>query len=391
MLSFDNTETAFRGHSNSELRKALWMYRLISSQRFVQFCKPLAKPLLQIGGPFKWLVKTTFFQHFCGGESIANCDDTVAFLAKYKVHSILDFSVEGKDQEADFERTTGEILQTQERAGMDLNIPFNVFKITGIARFQLLEKVSAGEQLSVVEQDEFERVKNRVERIFKKAVEVNKSVMIDAEETWIQPAIDALCLDGMRKYNRERPQVFNTIQLYRADGLKMLQQLTEKAKAEGFYVGVKLVRGAYMEKERERAAAMGLQDPIQPDYASTNQNFDAALRHVIEHIDSTAVCAGTHNENSALLLTRLMQEKNLPKNHPHIWFSQLLGMSEHISFNLAEAGYNVAKYVPYGPVQDVLPYLIRRAEENTSVAGQTGRELSLITKEIERRKAAAKR
>jgi len=391
MLSLHNTEIAFRSKSDLELRKAWWMFRLIRSNRFVQFCKPLARPALQIGGPFKWAIERTFFSHFCGGESIRTCESTLETLAKYKVHTILDFSVEGKESEADFERTAREILQTQDRAGMDLNIPFNVFKLTGLARFGLLEKISAGEPLSVAETEEFDRVKARVERIFKKADEVNRSIMVDAEETWIQPVVDMLVLEGMRRYNKERALIYTTFQLYAHSSLQALKNLVELSIQEGFMPGVKLVRGAYMEKERERAAALNYPDPIQPDKAATDRDFNEALAFVMKHINRMALCAGSHNEDSALLLTRLMNENSLPKNHPNIWFSQLLGMSDHISFNLAESGYNVAKYVPYGPLKDVLPYLIRRAEENTSVAGQTGRELSLISAELERRKALRRR
>lgn len=387
MLSLDNTEIAFRSKTNSELKKAWWMFRFISNPKFVQFCKPLAAPALWLGGPFSWMIKHTFFNHFCGGESINDCDITVKRLARHHVQTILDYSVEGKETEADFDRTAGEIIQTQERAGIDIHIPFNVFKLTGLARFGLLESLSNGSMLTRAESEEYERVKIRVESIFKKAAEINRSIMIDAEESWIQPVIDRIALDGMRRYNRDRAIVYNTIQLYRRDGLQILQRLAETAAEEGFIAGVKIVRGAYMEKERERAKLKQYPDPIQPDKAAADRDFNLALRFIADHSNHIALCAGTHNEASTLLLAGIMKEKGIPADHPHFWFSQLLGMSDHISFNLASAGYNVAKYVPYGPLKDVLPYLIRRAEENTSVSGQTGRELALLSKEIKRRKA----
>jgi len=385
MVSFDNTEIAFESKSNTELMKAFWLFKFIGNKSMVRLSKPFAGIAVRIPFPFKYMIKETIFSHFCGGENIRDCEATIAHLSKYDVHTILDYSVEGKETEEDFERTTEEIIDTQERAAIDDAIPFNVFKLTGIARFALLEKVSVGEKLTENEKHEFERVKERVERICKKANEVDRSVMMDAEESWIQPVMDELMLEMMKKYNTEKAIVYNTFQMYRHDRLNALKEVHEEAVKENFYLGVKLVRGAYMEKERKRASEMNYASPIQKDKEASDRDYDAALLFIAKNIERIAVCVGSHNEESSMYMTKLMVENNIAKSSSNVYFSQLLGMSDHISFNLSRAGYNVAKYVPYGPVKDVLPYLIRRADENTSVAGQTSRELMLLSKEKKRR------
>ncbi len=385
MVSFENTEIAFKSKSNNELSKAWWLFRFIGNNQLVKFSKPFAGIAVSIGFPFRYMIKKTLFQHFCGGENIRDCEQTIAHLAQYNVHTILDYSVEGKESEADFDRTTQEIIDTQERSVLDDHIPFSVFKLTGIARFALLEKASSGETMTESERSEYDRVRHRVERICKRASELERSVMMDAEETWIQPIMDELMLEMMHRFNKEKAVVYNTFQMYRHDRLQKLKELQQQAEKDGFYPGIKLVRGAYMEKERARALEKGYPSPIQKDKASTDRDYDDALRFMVEHIDRFSICAGSHNENSAGVLVKLMDENKIPKNDSRVYFSQLLGMSDHISFNLSNAGYNVAKYVPYGPVKDVLPYLIRRADENTSVAGQTSRELSLLSKEKARR------
>lgn len=386
MISFDNTEIAFKYQNTNELKKAWWLFRMIGNNQFVKFSKPFAGIAASLA-PTRFMIKQTIYAHFCGGETIRECEKTIGALASFKVGTILDYSVEGKESEEDFDRTLDEIMDTQDRAVLDDHVPFCVFKLTGLARFGLLEKVSAGEPLTDSEKHEFEKVKQRVEKLCKKAVETDRKLMLDAEDSWIQQVMDDLILEMMRKYNTEKPIVYNTFQMYRHDRLALLKKWYEIATNEGFYVGVKVVRGAYMEKERKRAKELGYLDPIQPDKASSDRDYNAALEFITSHIDRFGLCAGTHNEQSSLLLTKLMQEKSIPSNTSQIYFSQLLGMSDHISFNLAHAGYNVAKYVPYGPVKEVLPYLIRRAEENTSVAGQTSRELDLLTREVKRRKA----
>jgi proline dehydrogenase len=338
--------------------------------------------------PITGIIKATVFKQFCGGETIDDSVPTIKHLDEYGIGSILDYSVEGKEEEKEFEHTTEETLLTIDKATNNPQIPFCVFKVTGLARFNLLAKVNAKEALSVSEQEEFDKVKNRVERICRKAFDNKVRIFIDAEETWIQDTIDALAREMMLKFNKETATVYNTIQLYRHDRLAFLKQSYEDALKHNYYLGVKLVRGAYMEKEAARALALGYPNPIQPTKQSCDNDYDAALTFCVEKIDRISICAGTHNEQSSMLLDQLMQKHSLAPNDKRIYFSQLFGMSDHISFNLSSAGYNVAKYLPYGPVKSVMPYLFRRAAENTSVKGQSGRELTLISKEVKRRKAA---
>lgn len=387
MISFDNTEIAFEYKSSKALEKAWWLFSFIRSNTLVKLATPFSALAVRFF-PTRYLIRETLFDHFCGGESIADCDHTISILHKYGVGTILDYSVEGKETEADFDHTLEEIIETQHRAQLDDKVPFTVFKLTGMARFALLEKVSNGESLSKTEQAEFERVKQRVEKLCKRAHETGIRIMLDAEETWIQPVLDDLILEMMRKYNTDKPLIYNTFQMYlhaRLDDLKRWYSIAEQ---EGFYLGVKLVRGAYMEKERKRAEELGYPSPVQPNKAASDRDYNLALDFIADRVERIGLCAGTHNEESSQYLVRLMEEKGIRHDHPNVYFSQLLGMSDHISFNLAHEGYNVAKYVPYGPVKDVLPYLIRRAQENTSVAGQTTRELDLLSKERKRRRRA---
>ncbi len=385
-LSFENTEIAFRHSSNTDLKRAFWLFRMININFFVKMGPPLTNFAMKIGLPIKSIIKATIFKHFCGGETIAECDNTIKNLYAGKVGTILDYSVEGGDDEQIFDHTRDEIILTIERALGDKAVPITVFKPTGIARFALLEKLDAGTVLTTSEEKEWEKVQGRVLSICTKAYQTGVPVMIDAEETWIQKTIDLLALNMMRKFNKEKAIVYNTYQLYRHDKLASLKSDYAVAVKEGFILGAKLVRGAYMEKERKRAEELGYPSLIQPDKQSTDRDYDAALRFCIDHIEKIALVAGTHNENSCRVLADLLNEKNVPHNHSHVYFSQLLGMSDHLSFNLADAGYNVAKYVPYGPVKSVLPYLFRRAQENTAISGQMSRELSLIIKERKRRK-----
>lgn len=384
-VEFENTAIAFESKSTSELKRAYWLFKMISAKWMVNTGKFLTNLGFALHLPIQGIIKATLFKQFVGGESIEDCEPTIKQLWKYHIGTILDYSVEGKEDEKSFDASLHEILRTFDKASGDERIPFCVFKVTGLARQELLEKVSKAIPLSHEESEEWASVKNRVETICQKAFTTGQPVFIDAEETWIQPAIDQLAWEMMLKYNQQQIIIYNTIQLYRHDRLEYLKNLHYQAKQQGIKIGLKLVRGAYMEKERDRAASMNYPDPIQPDKSATDRDFDAALEYCIENIEDIAFCAGSHNEASARFLIHLMQSKNIPSNHSHVWFAQLLGMSDHISFNLAKAGYNVAKYVPYGPVKEVVPYLIRRAEENTSVKGQTGRELSLITRELKRR------
>lgn len=387
MISFDNTKIAFSSKSDAELNRAYLLFKLVGSPALVSAGKSLINIALTLHFPIKPLIKATIFKQFCGGENIDECKKAIENLAKFNIGSILDYSVEGKENEKDFDVTTQEIINTIIKAKTSQHIPFSVFKVTGICRFSLLEKINANTPLTESEVAEFQRAKNRIEKICAKGFECGISVLIDAEESWIQDAIDNIAEEMMQKFNKEKAIVFNTLQMYRHDRLEFLKKSFEKALKDNYYLGAKIVRGAYMEKERTRAAEKGYPSPIQPDKASSDRDYDAALNFCVENFERIALCAGTHNEKSSALLAELLQQKNIDKKHPHFYFAQLLGMSDHISYNLSNAGYNVAKYVPYGPIKEVLPYLIRRAEENTSVAGQTSRELSLIIKERKRRKS----
>lgn len=384
--NFDNTEVAFKQKSNGELKKAYWLFKIISSNFLTKVGPPVTNFFLNIGLPIQGAIKSTIFQQFCGGETIAECDKAIEQLSKGGVGTILDYSVEGEEEEKVFDETCEEIIRTILRADGDKRIPITVFKVTGIGRFALLQKLDAKEALSVEETTEFEKVKLRCEMICRAAYERKVPIMVDAEETWIQNTIDELALDMMRKFNKEGIIVYNTYQMYRHDKLADMKADHLIAKAAGFILGVKMVRGAYMEKERKRAAEMGYPSPIQVDKAASDHDYNESLRYCVDHIEDIAIVAGTHNEESSRLLTYLLEEKKVEHNHPHVYFAQLLGMSDNLSFNLADSNYNVAKYVPYGPIKAVMPYLFRRAQENTSVAGQTGRELGLIERELKRRK-----
>ena len=385
-LSFDNIENAFAYKSDTEITKAYWLFRAISQPSLVKVAPSLTAIALKLHLPIKWAVKGTIYKHFCGGETIEECIKTIENLGKYHVGSILDYSVEGKEEEKEFDHACEEIMATVQRAAGDPHIPFCVFKPTGLARFALLEKVSAGQALIAEEKAEYDKVKERIDKICSLASKNKLKVFIDAEESWIQHAIDEMARDMMMKFNREKAIVYNTIQLYLNDRLDFQKKSLEHAIANNYYIGLKLVRGAYMEKERKRADDLNYPSPVQPDKVSTDRDYDAAVRFCVEHLNRISFCAGTHNAESSLLLTKLMEEKNIKPNDERIYFSQLLGMSDHISFNLAKAGYNVTKYVPYGPVISVLPYLTRRAQENTSMSGQMGRELQLLLREKQRRK-----
>lgn len=387
MLDFNNTEIAFANKSTQQLKKAYLVFKLISIAWLNKLAIAGLNLALFLKLPVKGIIRATVFEQFCGGETIEKCEERILELGQFNVKTILDYSVEGKETDMDFDHTLGRSVAAIERSNKDTNVPFSVFKVTGLMPFHILEKVSAQEELSEEELETYLKGRNRVDIICQNAFNAGIPVMIDAEESWIQPAIDEMALIMMHRYNQERPIVYNTAQMYRHDRLQYIKQLYQQSIDENFYVGIKIVRGAYMEKERERAAKMGYEDPIQPNKAATDADYNIALEFCVDRIDRMAVVAGTHNEESSLYLTGLMKNKGLEKDHPRVHFSQLLGMSDHISFNLAKAGYNVTKYVPYGPIKEVMPYLIRRAEENTSVKGQTGRELRLISEELKRRSA----
>ncbi len=385
MIDFSNTEIAFRSKSKGQLRKAYWLFRLIGNATFTKVGKALTNLAIKLRIPLGWIIKPTIFDQFCGGETIAECASTTKVLDEYGIGTILDYSVEGKTSEEDFDATMAEIKRTVKAAADNIHIPFCVFKVSGIGRFSVLEKANDLSKASAQDLADLKVVQGRVNEICALAYETGTPVFIDAEESWIQDTIDRLAEEMMATYNQERAVVYNTVQLYRHDRLAYLKELHTKSKTEGYICAVKLVRGAYMEKERDRAEEKGYDSPIQKDKKSTDLDFDEALRYCVEYIDEIAFCAGTHNEESSALLAQLLQENQIDVQHKHAYFAQLYGMSDHISFNLSDKGYRVAKYVPYGPVKEVLPYLIRRADENTSIDGQVGRELSLIQAEMKRR------
>lgn len=386
MISFHNTEKAFRHKSNRDLRRAAQLFTVISNPTLVSAGNSLAIFGLKIGLPIKSLIKATLFKQFVGGENIAECERTIAELHEYGVGTILDYSVEGKSEESSFEACTDEILRTIDKAKGNAAIPFSVFKVTGLGPFEILEAVNENKTLQDDNLASYERLKGRVEKICQHAYDCDVPIFVDAEDSWIQDAIDRLAEEMMMKFNKEKAIVFNTIQMYRHDRLAYLERLAEHARNEKYYLGLKVVRGAYMEKERARAATMGYLDPIQPTKEASDKDYNAAVKFCVKHLDIISICAGTHNEDSCMMLVNDMETAGIAKNDSRIWFAQLLGMSDHISFNLSAEGYNVAKYVPYGPVRELIPYLSRRAQENTSVKGQTGRELSLIKTELQRRK-----
>ncbi len=386
MISFDNTEVAFSSKSNRDLKRAYWLFRIISSPSIVKFGKGATNLALNLRLPISAPIKATIFRQFCGGETIVECDQTIANLGKFGIGTILDYSVEGKTSDEDFDQTVDIIIQTIHRAANDPHIPFAVFKVTGIGRHDLIEKASTkGYTPTSVEQAEINVIIARIDRICQAAHEAGTPVFIDAEESWIQDAIDQWTFDMMLKYNKEKCIVFNTLQMYRHDRIAFLTDCLNLAKENNVKYGIKLVRGAYMEKERARAAEKGYPSPIQANKADTDKDYNAALKVILENRFVFSLCAGTHNEASSALLMQMMQEAQIDPQSEQFYFAQLLGMSDHISYNVAHEKYRVAKYVPFGPVKEVLPYLLRRADENTSVAGQTGRELSLIIKELDRR------
>lgn len=388
MVAFDNTEIAFADRSDRELNRAYLLFKLVGNPLFVKFGKAALNLALGVRFPVKGIIRSTVFDHFCGGESISECESTIARLHAAGVYSLLDYSAEGKESPQDLENSVLEILAANATGKNDKRVPFSVFKPTAVVPNKLLAKKNAGLSFNETEQEQWRIAKERIRLIGAAADQNQVPVLIDAEETWFQNAIDELAEELMEKHNRGQVMVYNTIQLYRKDRLAYLETSLERAKRKGYKLGVKLVRGAYMEKERERAKDQGYPSPIHDSKAATDQDYDLALKFCIDNYPNVQVVAGTHNERSSNFLTELMSERGLINNDPHIHFSQLYGMSDNISFNLAAQQFNVVKYVPYGPILEVLPYLIRRAEENTSISGQVGRELSLIIKEKARRKAS---
>jgi proline dehydrogenase len=386
-ISFRDTSIAFSSKSDKALRKMYWLFRIMNNQALVNLGSNLLKIALRVGLPVKPLIRRTVFELFCGGETIYDCRQKSLELHQYGIGTILDYSVEGSEDESDMENTSKEILEVVEKSEIEPRNPFAVFKFSGIASNLLMEKLQRGDDLTQQEWQSWKRTRNRMESICKACYTKGIQLLIDAEETWIQDVIDQFTYEMMEKYNGGSPIVFNTYQMYRRDMYRNLVKAHELAVEKNYYLGVKLVRGAYMEKERDRALDLAYEDPIQPNKQASDDDFNKALEYCVQHLDRIALCCGSHNEYSNLYLTKLMENHGIARDDQRICFAQLYGMSDNISFNLSNAGYNVAKYLPYGPVEKVIPYLIRRAEENTAIAGQTSREYSLIKKEIARRAA----
>jgi len=383
---FENTATAFALKSDSELERAYFLFKMISNEPLVKMGSVITNFAFKAHLPVEGLIRATVFDHFCGGINERDCLPVVDRMWEKGVCSVLDYSVEGKEEEDPFDTATEIILTILDFVKEKEAIPYAVFKPTGFGRFALYQKVSEKKELTKEEQAEWQRIINRFDKVCKKAHDLEVSLLIDGEESWIQDAADDLAEDMMCKYNKKKRIVFNTLQTYRWDRLPYLKSLHQRAEKDGFKVGMKVVRGAYMEKENDRAKEKGYTSPICKSKAETDENFNATIEYMVENLDTLSIFSGTHNEDSCYRLMQLMADKGIDKNNEHVWFGQLYGMSDHISFNLAANGYNVAKYLPFGPVRDVMPYLIRRADENTSVAGQTSRELTLLKKERKRRK-----
>ncbi|QJB35793.1 proline dehydrogenase family protein [Chitinophaga oryzae] len=384
-LSFDNTAIAFEAKTDKALKKANFLFSNIGKPWLVKMGAVFTPLAFKLRLPIKGIIKSTIFSQFCGGETLDEAAHTALQLGNYHVGVVLDYGVEAMEGEESYDHAVPEFIRAIQYAASKPDIPFIAIKITGFARFELLEKVHRGDTLTPQEQQEYIRVRSRVHSVAEAAAQYKVGLLIDAEESWIQKPVDDLTDEMMSLFNRNEVIVYNTFQMYCHDRFPFLQQSLEKAVKEGYLLGAKLVRGAYMEKENKRAAENNYPTPIQPSKEATDKDYNAAVQFCLNHLDKLGVFIGTHNENSCMLAARTMDEKNIPHNHPHVSFSQLLGMSDNITFNLAHAGYTVTKYLPYGPVKDVMPYLIRRAQENTSIAGQMGRELSLIRKEMKRR------
>ncbi len=389
-LDFSNTRIAFQYLSNLSLNWAHFLFKMIASPSLVKFSEASIKFAMRLGLPIDFIIEKTMYQHFVGGGSLSACKKVVEKLGSFGVSSVLDYAAEGCESEHDFDESCQEILRSIEFAGKSPYIHFAVFKMTAMARFALMEKIQKKRALDTEEQKEWQRVEERIGKLCQRAKDLGIKLMVDAEESWIQDTIDHLTIKLMQTYNTERAVVFTTLQMYRHNRLAYLKHLFEIASEQGFFIGVKFVRGAYIEKEHERAKSLGYESPCHLSKEATDRDYDAAINFSVENLDRISIFAGTHNQQSTTNLVAKMRQFKIAVGDDRIHFSQLYGMSDNLSFNLGHYGYNVTKYVPYGPVKKVMPYLFRRAEENTSIQGQMSRELTLIEKELDRRKASEK-
>ena len=383
---FDNTQTAFKLKSDSELERAYFLFKMISIEPLVRIGTAATNFALKAHLPVEGLIRSTVFDHFCGGVNEVDCIPKISEMYKSGVYSVLDYSVEGKVDEAQFDLALQKTLELITFSKNNKAMPIAVFKPTGFGRLKIYQKVSDKISLSASEKEEWYRIKKRFDLVCASG-NLNKiKILIDAEESWIQPALDDLVEELMACYNKEEIMVYATIQLYLSERLPYLKSLLEKSKKEAYQIGVKLVRGAYIEKETARANLKQYANPVCSSKEATDCNFDQGLQLLLENLDQAAVFVGSHNEASTLKALEQMKQANIATNHPRVCFAHLYGMSDYISYNLSDQGYNVVKYLPYGPIKKVVPYLIRRAEENSSIANQTSREMELIRKEIKRRK-----
>lgn len=385
-LDFTNTEIAFANKTDQELKETLRLFKLMNNPNLVKIGSSVALLLAKLKLPIlDPIIKATIFKQFCGGTNLLDCQSTIDRLYKNKTFSILDYGAEAKDSERDFELTLSEILRVVQFAAANASVPVISLKISSLARNAFLEKWQGKNPLESTEEAELAKIRKRLNRIMHLASDMGVGVFIDAEESWVQEAMDTLVDELMEAYNKKRVVVYNTYQMYRKDRLDVLKRSFEKAQSRNFYLGAKIVRGAYMEKERQKAESLNLPSPIHDSKLEVDEAFDQAIAYCIEHYNRISFCNASHNANSALAMAKMITDKSIPRNHSHLNFCQLLGMSDNITFNLAFHGFNVAKYVPYGPIQEVMPFLIRRAQENTSITGDVGRELGMIRDEVIRR------
>lgn len=385
-IDFSNTAVAFERKTNQALKETSFLFSMMNKNLLVNVGSKMTLLALKLRFPIEWAIKRTIFKQFCGGATFEECRTSIQELATYNVATILDYGAEGKETEADFDKTIEESIRSVRFAAEHDTVPVVSCKVTGLARNQLLTKITSGAELTKSEQIEFNKALDRLDKICEEAHRLKVALFIDAEESWIQDAIDQATDLMMERYNKEDITVYNTFQMYRHDRLAFLKKSFDLAQEKGYILGAKLVRGAYMEKERERAMEKKYPSPIQPNKEACDADYNAAIKFCVEHYEQIASCVASHNEYSTQYQLQLMDEMNIPKDHKHFNFCQLYGMSDNLTFNLAKAGYNVAKYVPYGPVRDVIPYLIRRAQENSAVDGEVSRELKLIKQELKRRK-----
>ena len=386
MVEFTNIKKAFADKSNADLNRAYFLFKTISNPKVSSLLTHLVKFALLIRLPITKIIKNTIYKHFCGGETIIDSKKTIDRLWKSSIGTILDYSAEGKETEIDFNNVLNEAIQVIRASKENKKIPFVVFKLTGLIRFKILEKLNNNDILNFNDQEKYNSFKERINIICNEIVLSKTPILIDAEESWIQDAIDNIVLDLMKKYNNDDILIYNTLQFYRKDRIEYLNRILKQSNKESFKLGLKLVRGAYHQQEIDRAKQRNYSIPVHLNKEDTDKDFNQSLIKCLDNIDRVSICAGTHNEESSKLLIKLMKDKGLKNNDKRIYSAQLLGMSDNISYNLSTENFNVSKYVPYGPVKDMIPYLTRRAEENTSISNQMGRELINIIEEKKRRK-----